>query len=270
MSIFGTVAPEVRNALDDWMLRAALAATLARDSVAIDVGAHSGDVLRGILRIAPDGHHVAFEPLPNMAAALRSSFPDVDVRELALSDSTGTASFVHVVNDPAYSGLKERTYPAGSGDALQQVTVKLARLDDEIGDLEPDFIKIDVEGAELQVLRGAVETLTRFRPVLWFEHGTGAADHYGTTPGEVWDLLSEVGLDRIYDANAVGPLSRGEFEETFAQGVMWNYLARSGEAAQVRSDSAIVRVPKAPVIQLGRNEPCWCGSGQKFKKCHGG
>jgi len=234
VSIFGSVAPEVRNALDDWMLRAALATALARDSVAIDVGAHSGSVLRDMLRIAPDGNHVAFEPLPQMAAALRSSFPDADVREVALSDRAGTSAFVHVVNDPAYSGLKERSYPAGSGDVLESVTVMLARLDDEIGALQPDFIKIDVEGGELQVLQGAVETLASCRPVVWFEHGSGAADHYATTPGQIWDLLSEVGLDRIYDSDAVGPLSRDAFEETCARGGIWNYLARSGQAAGAR------------------------------------
>lgn len=268
MSIFGTVSPEVRNALDDWMLQAALATALARDSVAVDVGAHAGSVLRDILRIAPDGQHLAFEPLPRLAAALRSAFPDIDVREVALSDTTGTSSFVHVVDDPAYSGLKERTYPAGVGDVREEVSVKLARLDDEIGALEPDFIKIDVEGAELQVLRGAVETLTRWRPVVWFEHGRGAADYYRTAPGDVWDLLTEVGLDRIYDANAVGPLSRDAFEESFGRGEVWNYLARSGDRAGVRSAGA-PPVPKAATIQVGRNEACWCGSGQKFKKCHG-
>jgi FkbM family methyltransferase len=268
VSIFGPVTPEVRNALDDWMLRAALATALARDSVAVDVGSHAGSVLRDILQIAPDGHHVAFEPLPRLVAALRSSFPDTDVRELALSDTTGTASFVHVVDDPAYSGLKEREYPAGVGDVREEVSVKLARLDDEIGDLEPDFIKIDVEGAELQVLRGAVDTLTRCRPVVWFEHGRGAAEYYRTAPGEVWDLLTEVGLDRIYDANAVGPLSRGAFEDSFGRGEIWNYLARSGEKAGVGLAGA-PRVPNVAATQVGRNEPCWCGSGQKFKKCHG-
>ena len=245
-----------------------MAVSLARDSIAFDIGAHSGSVLRDILRIAPHGRHVAFEPLPAMAATLRSSFPDTDIREVALSDRTGTSSFVHVVNDPAYSGLKERSYPDSSGEVLQQIDVRVARLDDEIGDIEPAFVKIDVEGAELQVLRGAVDMLARCRPVVWFEHGTGAADHYGTTPGPIWDLLSEVGLDRIYDANAVGPLSRGEFEETCARGGVWNYLARSGEPAGGPTAGALP-VRKAAEHQLGRNDPCWCGSGQKFKKCHG-
>jgi len=221
-----SMPPALRNMLDDSALRIALATSLRPDSVAIDIGAYAGGVLRDILRIAPEGHHVAFEPLPAMASALRRSFPGTDVREVALSDRAGTSTFVHVVRDPAYSGLLERSYPPGTGDVLDRITVTLATLDSEIGDLEPDFIKIDAEGAELQVLRGAVETLARFQPTIWFEHGRGAADHYGTTPAEVWDLLAGVGLKRIYDANGIGPLSRDSFVESFERNRVWNYLAR--------------------------------------------
>ena len=57
------------------------------------------------------------------------------------------------------------------------------------------FMKIDVEGAELQVLRGAIQTILKYKPVIVFEHGLGAADHYGTKPEDIYDfLVSECGL----------------------------------------------------------------------------
>lgn len=211
-----------RNRLDDQHLRIVLAAALSRDSTAIDVGAHQGNILAEILRIAPEGRHLAFEPLPEMAAGLRDSFPSVDVREVALAESAGKTSFVRAVDNPGYSGLRERDYPGET--RLEEITVRTARLDDEVGDLRPSFIKIDVEGAELGVLKGAIRTLERTRPVVWLEHGRGAADHYGTTPEAVWDLLSEVGM-RIYDADGFGPLSRDAMAERYAAARIWNYLA---------------------------------------------
>ena len=201
-----------------------LAAVLAPDSTAVDVGAHRGTVLREIIRVAPRGRHIAFEALPALAADLRRDFPTVDVREVALAAAAGHASFVHAVNNPGYSGLRERELPPNT--QVETITVRTGRLDDEIGDLAPAVVKIDVEGGELAVLQGAADTLERYRPVVWFEHGQGAADRYGTTPEAVWDLLASVGL-RVYDVDARGPLSRDEMAESFALSRVWNYLANA-------------------------------------------
>lgn len=212
-----------RDARDDQHFRLVLAAALVEDSTVIDVGANEGKMLDEMLRFAPHGCHVAFEPLPSLASELRQAYPHVDVREVALSDHAGDASFIHVVNDTGYSGLRERDYPRRV--ELDTIGVRTARLDDEVGDLNPALIKIDVEGGELEVLRGATETLARAKPVVWFEHGRGAADRYGTAPVQVWDVLSDAGM-RIYDADARGPLSSEEFAESFAANRVWNYLAR--------------------------------------------
>lgn len=57
-------------------------ALIARpNSNCIDVGAHRGAILSHIVRIAPLGRHVAFEPLPRFAASLRRKFPQVAVHE---------------------------------------------------------------------------------------------------------------------------------------------------------------------------------------------
>jgi hypothetical protein len=82
-----------------------------------------------------------------------------------------------------------------------------------------------VEGAEREVFEGAIETLRRHRPVVWFEHGAGGADHYGTTPADVHALLvDEAGL-RIFDSDGHGPYSRPEFEAVFTE-PMFNFVAR--------------------------------------------
>lgn len=98
------------------------------------------------------------------------------------------------------------------------------RLDDVLPDgFAPALVKIDVEGAELQVMLGAIETLSRHRPHVLFEHGAGGADLYGARPTQIFDLLNDVGL-RIFDLEGDGPYSREHFEQTFTEPI-WNFLA---------------------------------------------
>jgi FkbM family methyltransferase len=178
-----------RNARYDVETAEVIARVLTPDSNCLDVGAHSGTILRIILAHADRGHHVAFEPLPHFAAGLRRDFPQVQVCELALSDATADTTFEYVVSNPGYSGLHRRRYDAD--EEIRTITVRTARLDDLLPSDRPiSLVKIDVEGAELQVLRGGLLTLTRCKPFVIFEHGEGGADYYGTTPTDIYDLLA--------------------------------------------------------------------------------
>jgi FkbM family methyltransferase len=217
--------PAARRELrDEHALDVVLSAVLRADSGAVDVGANEGAVLESIVRIAPGGRHIAFEPIPELYERLAQRFPDVDVRRVALSDAAGDAEFAHVLDAPAYSGLRERgDLPAGAGE-VRRIEVRTERLDDALPEgYAPALVKIDVEGAELQVMLGAVQTLERHRPFVLFEHGAGGADLYGAQPQQVFDLLDGVGL-RIFDLDGSGPYSRERFQETFTEPI-WNFLA---------------------------------------------
>jgi FkbM family methyltransferase len=215
---------ESRNDRDDANLRFLLACILRSDSNCIDIGAHTGSVLNEIIRISPHGSHIGFEPLPDLASRLRQDFPNVDIRETALSDEKGESSFVHDLTNPGYSGLREREYPTAD-EVTETINVTVDRLDDVLPEgFVPHFIKVDVEGGELGVFRGGVETLRKSKPVIWFEHGIGAADHYGARSEDIYDLLvPDVGL-RLYDADGNGPLSRSGFVDLFGAPI-WNFLA---------------------------------------------
>lgn len=166
-------------------------------SSCIDVGAHKGEVLDTILKYAPDGTHYAFEPIPDMYAGLKAKYggnKNCRIFDIALSNEKGTSSFNYVVSNPSYSGLKKRRYDR-EHEQDTQITVQTDKLDNVLpADVKIDLVKIDVEGGELLVLQGAVETIIRNKPVIIFEHGLGASDFYGSKPEVLFDLLSSCGL----------------------------------------------------------------------------
>jgi FkbM family methyltransferase len=218
-----------RNRRDDAALVVALASVLRRDSDCIDVGANRGSVLAHMVRLAPAGRHTAFEPLPDLGAALAQRFPQVDVRTTALSNGTGRATFVRRP-DPALSSLESapadwRRRDAGL-EGAQRIEVEVARLDDVLPEgLRPAFIKIDVEDHEYQVLEGALETLREHRPVVAFEHSLGARAH-GHEPGDVHHLLTEQAGLRIFDADGGGPYDRAALRAEVLTGRRWFFFAR--------------------------------------------
>jgi FkbM family methyltransferase len=167
-------------------------------SVWIDVGAHEGEVLREMLKNAPEANFLAFEPIPRFYQILKHQFPGTNVRvfNMALSDHAGEVSFNFVTTNPAYSGLKRREYPS-ENEVIEELRVKTDTLDSIMEAMKlgkATFIKIDVEGAELQVLAGSIRTLVRDKPIIVFEHGLGAAEFYGTRPEQVFELFSSCGL----------------------------------------------------------------------------
>jgi FkbM family methyltransferase len=215
-----------RDQQDMEHLHLLLAFTLSADSNCIDVGAHTGDVLREIIRCAPNGRHIAYEPLPHLHEQLIKDFPQVDVRLAALSNKNGEASFTHVKSNPGYSGFKRRTYPGT--EELELIIVRIEPLDSSLPEgYVPSLIKIDVEGGEQQVIEGAIRTIALHKPIVIFEHGKGASEHYGTGPEDIFNLLcNEAGL-RIFDLDGNGPYSLEDLSRTFEQGNRWNFVAHT-------------------------------------------
>lgn len=225
-------APEVdnQNRMYDKHTLAVMKRVLRSDSNCIDVGCHEGVILKDILRIAPTSAHFAFEPIPGMYERLCRKFgkiPNLRICDYALSDTAGTTTFQHVVSNPGYSGLRRRSYDRPH-EQIQEITVKTDLLDNLVPrDVPVHFIKVDVEGGELQVFKGAVETIRQNRPVIIFEHGLGGADYYGTTPEDMYDLLAgQCGL-RLFlmsawlESSGKDALSRGAFCEQFAAGTYY-------------------------------------------------
>jgi FkbM family methyltransferase len=148
----------------------ALKAHLERDMVACDIGANAGFYsLLMARRVGVGGRVFAFEPQPSNLDFLRRHLElnrvrNVQVSGEAVADFVGEASFA---TDPgSYKGCLHST---------GAIRVQVETLDNLVtaGRIEPaDLLKIDVEGAELAVLRGGEKFLKRFRPVIFLAtHG---------------------------------------------------------------------------------------------------
>jgi FkbM family methyltransferase len=215
-----THAPDP-NASYDEQTRAVILKACTADATCIDIGCHRGEILDVMLEAAPRGQHFGFEPLPDFYADLHKRYAEnglARIYNVALSNSKGIVTFNYVTSNPAFSGLRQRRYP--QDETISTIDVETDSLDDILpSEQRVDLIKIDVEGAELQVLEGAVATLRRTRPVVVFEHGIGAADCYGTRPEQVYDLLiRRAGLVvSLMDRWLKGedPLTRSEFIREF-------------------------------------------------------
>lgn len=158
----------------------ALRRSIPAGGTVYDVGANVGFFTLLAARFAGDGGHVlAFEPVPAIAelvreGAQRSGLAErVDVRAEAVALKAGVEE-LYVVADASWSHLVSRGNPGG---AVETISVPVTTLDDVVagGAPPPDVVKLDVEGSEGDVLRGARDVLRTHRPIVVMElHDTHA------------------------------------------------------------------------------------------------
>ena len=188
--------------------QAALLLLLRPGDTFVDVGANEGMLsLVAAHAVGPGGRVVAFEPNPAPRAALeaaiaRNGIRHIDLRAKGLADEAGELELhIPLVNDgegsfgrPDYAGAEVRT-----------ITCPVRVGDEELGDLAPAIIKIDVEGFETRVVRGFSTTLERHRPVLITEVVDQHLANAGSSAAELRTLLEGLG----YRAMAMSTRRRG-------------------------------------------------------------
>ncbi|NOG68866.1 FkbM family methyltransferase [Roseicella sp. DB1501] len=175
--------------------------TLHRPGTLLDIGAHDGAFTLPFAAL-PDSRVLAFEPLPGAFARLRAAtagLGNVTLRPEALGAAEGEITLALPVLDgepqeqwastaKTYAGLDPRV-------AEQRWQVPVRRLDG-FGLSDLTAVKLDAEGAEYEVLRGARETLLRCRPILSIE----IEERH--RPGSTWAVpayLDALGYDAFWE-----------------------------------------------------------------------
>jgi FkbM family methyltransferase len=150
-----------------------MAELLSPESVVLDIGANIGAYSIPLAKAFPDVTVHAFEPNPYAVARFRRNLlvnriDNIRLHEKALGEEAGTLEFYAIEGrDIGLSSFIDRSFKEAHPMRMQ-----LTRLDDMLDqDLSRvSVIKIDVQGFESQVLRGATRLLRRDRPYVLFEH----------------------------------------------------------------------------------------------------
>jgi FkbM family methyltransferase len=167
-------------------------------TLAIDVGAHLGLFTVVMARaVGAEGRLLSFEPAPVTHAALvrvvsMNGLSDrVEIRPEAVSRTRGRAELSYLPDIPANSN----SLVAFGNRAGRTVDVDTIDLDSFVQPrvTRVSCIKIDAEGAELDVLTGATSTLRAHLPALAIELHPNAISAAGQSIGDLWDLLDDLG-----------------------------------------------------------------------------
>lgn len=219
-----------KNIEYDRLTKAIIKSVIKKDAVCIDIGCHKGEVLEMLMQQAPYGKFFGFEPIPFLFKQLQQKFSQTaTIFPFALAAKSGKSTFQHVLNAPAYSGIKQRKYDIPNPQ-IEEIDIEIRTLDELLSaEQRIDFIKIDVEGGELGVLQGAIGIIKNHKPIIVFECGLGASDYYSTQPETVFELLvNEGGLKintlKSFVKNAM-PLNKEAFISLFETNKEYYFIA---------------------------------------------
>jgi FkbM family methyltransferase len=160
----------------EYVYASAFVAQIAPGSTVVDVGANIGEyTLLAAVATGQDG--LVFSVEPNLGLHHRiirnldlNGFSNVRLMPVALGSSAGSGTLTVPIEGPALGTLRD----TAAGNGSDRLEVPIRRLDDVVGPPSRQrlsVVKVDVEGWELEVLRGAQETLAQAKPVVLYECG---------------------------------------------------------------------------------------------------
>lgn len=189
----------------------AIAQHLKPGDVFYDIGANVGFfTVLGAQLVGNEGAVYAFEPDQNNAQAIRhnvtlNGFSQVDVVQKAVSQTDGSGTLL--LTD--YAGGHTLSSVERPPQVRAEISVDLVSIDTLIsqGDLKPPaLVKIDVEGAEIEVLKGMQQTLERDRPTLIYEADDRHPAHLKIKQNELNSYVQQFGYELLSLADSYGDI----------------------------------------------------------------
>ena len=260
-----------------------------RDDNVLEVGSNIGPHTVFIARdICPSGIVYAFEPrretFQNLCANIvLNSLTNVHAYQLALGNSRAT---LHEGSIPGDEILYKQGCHLGAYPGSDEI-IEVLPLDEMINSLRKiSLIKIDVEGHELDVLSGAEKVIARDRPALYLENdrldtSDALIGHIKSRDYDLWwhtvplfryENLGKTKFNIFSDWFSCNMICFPKEKSMTMQNLRkidksgYHPMRRSAPSQTVNTEPAGA---KSAETSVRRNEPCPCGSGKKYKHCHG-
>jgi FkbM family methyltransferase len=169
------------------------------DAVVFGVGANLGTFCYTVEQAKQAVRLVAFEPIPVLAQRLRALFKDIVVMELALCDAKTIETFRIPYIDGRRCNSRGSLAPIVDTGTYTEIKVQTGTLDNVSATMalqRLDLVKIDVEGHELEVVKGGEQTLRKHQPLLLIEI---EQRHHGSTPiDNIWAFIEGLGYQGFF------------------------------------------------------------------------
>jgi FkbM family methyltransferase len=164
----------------------------------IDIGANRGEFIFVASTVLPPTKIWAFEPLPYFAKKTKALFPKITVFDMAVSEEElQTTIYVPVIDGIPDDSLASVDKPEGEFDSYNITCITLdAIIEQEYRGSEKLFLKIDVEGHEFSVLKGAAKTINNLVSVMLIE--IEERHHEGETLQEMIESIERLGFTCYY------------------------------------------------------------------------
>ncbi|MDH5772794.1 MAG: FkbM family methyltransferase [Rhodospirillaceae bacterium] len=204
---------------------------ISNNAVVLDVGAHAGQFTKLFSKIAENGMVISVEPGSYARSILRfvvylGKLRNVVVVPVALGSVTGVEILHLPQKRKGAFGFGLSHISGGKNDTAERFdvvadivpSVQLDELAEKMNLERLDFIKADIEGWELRMITGGLQTIKRFRPVIYLEMFDNCLQRAGDNMSSAWQTLSELGYKpHVLDSHTMGfvPL------ESIQEGDIW-------------------------------------------------